>query len=101
MHVKLKQLKLFEKSANIIDKEFAEAFSVLMKTASIHSEMLKELVDELVLKPKKLKARYPIPTFGVLEGMTYAEQFPNLYEAFAREQHEAGIIKLPPSEEKK
>ena len=108
VHVKLKQLKLFEKSANIIDKEFAEAFSVLMKTASIHSEMLKELVDELVVKPKQLKARYPIPTLSVLEQIaaeqyphSYAERFPNLYEAFAREQREADNKVIPPSEDKK
>ena len=99
LHIKLKQLKLFEKSTNVMDKEFAEALTVLMKMASGHSELLKQLVDELVVKPKLFDVRYPVPTSGFLRD--YAKLYPNLYHAAIMEQLEAGNIAIPPSEDKK
>lgn len=105
LHIKLKQLKLFEKSANVIDKGFANTLSLLVRTASLHSDLLGKLFDELVTKPKQLKARYPTPTLSVFEQIaagqfphSYAEKFPNLSEALALGHDNKAI---PPSEDKK
>lgn len=97
VHIKLKQLKLFEKSANVMDKEFADALSLLVRATSAHSELLKQLVDELVVKPKQLPVAFGLTAFGP----NYSRDFPGLCTAAAREQHEAGIITIPTSEDKK
>ena len=84
LHIKLKQLKILEKSANVMDKEFADALSLLLRAASAHSDLLEKLFDELVVKPKQLKVHYPIPTLATL-----------------MDQFEAGNKAIPPSADKK
>lgn len=108
LHIQVKKLKIIEKSNISMNDAILELFESMITIEGRMVDKLNNLYNELVVKPKQLDARYPIPTLSFFEQIlagqyphSYAEKFPNLYAAVVREQLEAGNKTIPPSEDKK
>ena len=106
MHIKLKQLKIFEKSDVNIKEFIIPIFEGMLILQSTITDNVKMLVDELVIKPKALKTHYPIPTLPVLELMTreWMKQDSSLaewYRELIKKELEGDKEVSPPPEDKK
>lgn len=99
-HIQFKQLELFKTTQTGKDKVLINALMTLVSSIGLQTGMIRDLEQELVVKPKQLKARYPIPTLSALERIAL-EQYPNLYKAAVMEQLEADNVAIPSSEDKK